>query len=212
MSIFLQIAYLLRDFVGRGGYLVIFLAMVVEGILTPIPSAAILPFAGFLASQGSLSLPLVILVATAGATLGSLGAYSIGLKLGRPFLLRYGKFFRVEERHLNLADQWFLRWGNWAIFLGNSFTGFRSFISFPAGIARMPLRGFLPFTFLGALVWTTILVAAGFYLGEAAFAFAETLESFDYIILGGLAALLLSIYLYRRWRNRTKASREPLGD
>lgn len=202
MSFFLQLAYFLRSLVDQGGYPMIFLAMVVEGVITPIPSATILPFAGLLAREGSLLLPLVILVAAAGATVGSLGAYAIGWKLGRPFLLRYGKWFRIEDRHLDLAEDWFDRWGNWAIFVGNSLTGFRSFISFPAGIGKMPLRGFVPFTFAGSLVWSAILVTAGFYLGAAAFDFANALESFDLVVLGAVGAALLWFYLLRRWRNR----------
>jgi membrane protein DedA with SNARE-associated domain len=198
MSIFLQVGYLARDLVARAGYLGVFLAMAIEGVLTPIPSAIILPFAGLLASQWAFSLPLLILVAASGATVGSLGAYSIGLKLGRPLILRYGRFFRLEERHLEMADRWFERYGPWAILLGNAFTGFRSFISFPAGIARMDLRGFVPFTFLGALVWTSILVLAGFYLGEAAFALAESLEFFDPLIIGSAVAAVVGFLLYKR--------------
>ncbi|MFQ5838716.1 MAG: DedA family protein [Thermoplasmata archaeon] len=205
MSVFVQIALIARDLVARAGYLGVFLAMVIEGVLTPIPSAVILPFAGLLASQGSFSLPLVIIIAASGATVGSLGAYAVGFKLGRPLLLKYGRFFRVEERHLDMADQWFQRYGTWAVLLGNSFTGFRSFISFPAGIARMSLRNFLPFTFMGALVWTTILVMAGFYLGDAALAFAETLEFFDPIVLGALAVFLLSFFVYKRRKSRLEA-------
>lgn len=201
----MEIAYFIRGLVEKFGYLGIFTAMVIEGVLTPIPSPIFLPFAGLLAKQGVLSLPLVILVAASGATLGSLGAYSIGLWLGRPFLLRYGKIFGVEQRHLEKADTWFQRHGNWAILIGNAVTGIRSIISFPAGIARMPLRGFLPFTFLGALVWTTALVVVGFLLGEAAFAFAESIESFDILALGALGAVLLTFLLYRRWRKNQTA-------
>jgi membrane protein DedA with SNARE-associated domain len=208
MSIFLQVGYLARDLVARAGYLGIFLAMVIEGVITPIPSALILPFAGLLASQGTFSLPLVILVAAGGATVGSLGAYSIGLKLGRPLLLRYGRFLRVEERHLDMADRWFERYGNWAILLGNAFTGFRSIISFPAGVAKMPLKGFLPFTFLGALVWTTLLVMAGFYLGEAAFNLAETLEFLDPVIIVSLILVLIGIVLHRHRKAQREASVE----
>ncbi len=211
MSIFLQIAYFMLSLVSQFGYLGIFIAMIVEGILTPIPSAAILPFAGLLATQGELNVVLVILVAATGATLGSTGAYLIGLYLGRPFLVRYGKYLRIEDKHLDMADRWFERWGTWAVLLANSFTGFRSVIAFPAGIARMPLRGFLLFTFLGAAVWTTLLVSLGFFLGEAAFAFAESLEFFDVIILAALAAFLVGFFLFRRWRkgHSTPAAADP---
>ncbi|MFQ6012787.1 MAG: DedA family protein [Thermoplasmata archaeon] len=201
--VFLEIADFLLGLVATGGYLAIFLAMVIEGVLTPIPSAAILPFAGLLAREGIFSLPLVILVAATGATVGSVGAYAIGRFLGRPFLLRYGRFLRLEERHLDQAEGWFARWGTWAIFLGNSFTGFRSVISFPAGLARMPLRGFVPFTFFGALIWSSLLILAGFFLGQAAFDLARNLEGFDLLILGALAGVLVG-YLLLRWRRRNR--------
>ncbi|MDX1534748.1 MAG: DedA family protein [Thermoplasmata archaeon] len=207
--VFLEIANFLLDLVATGGYLAIFVAMVVEGVLTPIPSAAILPFAGLLAREGTFSLPLVILVATSGATVGSLGAYAIGRFLGRPFLVRYGRFFRFEEKSLELVDGWFQRWGSWAVFLANSFTGFRSIISFPAGITRMDLRLFIPFTFLGALVWSTILVTAGFVLGQAAFAFAEGLENFDLLVLAALGAVVVGYVAYRWWRRHRRVVGEP---
>lgn len=205
MALFVQLAELVLGLVERFGLLGIFLAMIVEGIFTPLPSPLFLPFAGLLAREGSLNLPLVILVATIGATLGSLGAYSIGRVLGRPFLLRYGKYIGIEETHLDRADGWFQRYGTWAVLVGNAVTGVRSIIAFPAGIARMPLRGFIPFTFGGALVWTTLLVLIGYYLGQAAFDLANRIESFDYWVLGGLAAGLLSFLLYRRWRKGQRA-------
>ncbi len=188
------------DIVSQFGYVGIFLVMVIEGVLTPIPSALILPFAGLLAQEGGLNFVLVILVAASGATVGSTGAYLIGLYLGRPFLVRYGKYIRIEERHIDMVDRWFGRWGSWAVLLANSFTGFRSVIAFPAGIARMSLKSFIPFTFIGATVWTTILVSLGYFLGSAAFEFAESLESFDVIVLAGLAAFLIGYFLFRRWR------------
>lgn len=207
--VFLEIANFLLELVATGGYLAIFVAMVIEGVITPIPSAAILPFAGLLAQEGTFFLPFVILVAATGATVGSMGAYAIGRFLGRPFLVRYGRIFRLEERHLDQVDGWFARWGGWAVFLANSFTGFRSIISFPAGISRMALRAFIPFTFVGALIWSTILVTAGFYLGQAAFAFAESLENFDIYVLAILGGVLAGYLAYRWWRRNRRALGEP---
>ncbi len=206
--VFLEIATFLLELVATGGYLAIFVAMVIEGVITPIPSAAILPFAGLLAREGTFFLPFVILVAAAGATAGSLGAYAVGRFLGRPFLVKYGRLFRFEARHLDQADGWFRRWGSWAVFLANSFTGFRSVISFPAGITRMALRVFIPFTFFGALIWSTILVTAGFYLGQAAFAFAESLEDFDLLVLATVTVIIAGYFGYRWWRR----NRRPVGE
>ncbi|MFQ5920294.1 MAG: DedA family protein [Thermoplasmata archaeon] len=207
--VFLEIAEFLLELVAAGGYPAIFLAMVIEGVLAPIPSAVILPPAGLLAREGIFFLPFVILVATAGATVGSLGAYAIGRFLGRPFLVKYGRVFRFEERHVDQVDSWFRRWGVWAVFLANSFTGFRSIISFPAGFSRMALRAFLPFTFLGALVWTTVLVTAGFFLGPAAIDLARGLENFDMYVLAALGAVLVGYLAYRWWRRNRRALGEP---
>ncbi len=206
--VFLEIATFLLELVATGGYLAIFVVMVIEGVITPIPSAAILPFAGLLARERTFFLPFVILVAAAGATVGSLGAYAIGRFLGRPFLVKYGRLFRFEARHLGHVDGWFQRWGSWAVFLANSFTGFRSVISFPAGITRMALRVFIPFTFFGALIWSAILVTAGFYLGQAAFAFAESLENFDLLVLATVAVIIAAYLGYRWWRR----NRRPVGE
>lgn len=202
--VFLEIANFLLALVATGGYLAIFVAMVIEGVLTPIPSAAILPFAGLLAREGTFSLPFVILVAASGATVGSLGAYAIGRFLGRPFLVKYGRYIRFEAQSLDRVDSWFQRWGSWAVFLANSFTGFRSVISFPAGLSRMALRVFIPFTFFGALIWSTILVTAGYLLGEAAFAFAESLENFDLIVLATVGVVLAGYFGYRWWRRNRR--------
>lgn len=206
MAVLVQLAEFVLGLVERFGLLGIFVAMVIEGIFTPLPSPLFLPFAGLLAREGSLSLPLVILVATVGATLGSLGAYTISRVLGRPFLLRYGRYFGIQERHLDRVDGWFRRYGSWAVLAGNAVTGVRSVIAFPAGIARMPLRRFIPFTMAGALIWTTLLVLVGYYLGQAAFDLANRIGSLDYWVLGGLAVGLLSFILYRRWRRGQRAA------
>ena len=105
---------------------------------------------------------------------------------------------------MDRVDSWFQRWGSWAVFLANSFTGFRSIISFPAGLSRMALRVFIPFTFFGALIWSTILVTAGYLLGEAAFAFAENLENFDLIVLATVGVVLAGYFGYRWWRRNRR--------
>lgn len=183
------------------GYPGIFALTLIEGILTPIPSEIIIPFAGFLAAQGTFILPLVIIVGTIGSTLGSIGAYYIGFYLGRPFVLRYGKWFGIKDKHLGKAEDWFGKYGDVTILVSHSLPGTRSFISFPAGIVKMRLRNFVVFTFFGALIWTSVLAVAGFYLGmhwESLIGAIGSLEIFIIVVF----VVVLVVYLYLRHRKK----------
>jgi membrane protein DedA with SNARE-associated domain len=201
-SFLLPIANWFKDVIQAVGYPGIFLAMLVEGIVTPIPSEVIMPFAGYLASQGQFNIALVILVGSLGAVIGSTGAYYIGYSLGRPFIRRYGKYFRLKEEHIVKAEDWFERYGDAAIFIGHALPGTRSFISFPAGIGKMKLRNFMIFTFSGAMIWNTVLALLGYFLGEAVFDLAETFEYFDIAVLLGLLLVLVIYLLWRRKKNQ----------
>jgi len=189
--------------VSASGYLGIFLAMLVEGVITPIPSEMILPFAGFLAEKGVLSFPLVVLVASVAAMLGSGGAYYLGLRFGRPFVLRYGRYLFLDESDLDRAELWFRRWGNLGVFLANCAPGSRSIVAYPAGAGRMPLLPFLVATFGGALVWNSVLTAAGFYLVEG---WRQFVDSFEYVDAVALVAILAGLGLYV-WSNKRRAHR-----
>jgi membrane protein DedA with SNARE-associated domain len=201
-SFLLPIATWFKDVIQAVGYPGIFLAMLVEGIVTPIPSEIIMPFAGYLAAQGQFNIVLVILVGSLGAVIGSTGAYYIGYSLGRPFIRKYGKYFRLREEHIVKAEDWFEKYGDAAIFIGHSLPGTRSFISFPAGIGKMKLRNFLIFTFAGAMVWNTVLVLLGYFLGDAVFGLAETFEYFDIAVLLSLLLVLVAYFLWKRKKNQ----------
>lgn len=201
-SFLLPIANWFKDVIQAVGYPGIFLAMLVEGIITPIPSEIIMPFAGYLAAQGQFNIVLVILVGSLGAVIGSTGAYYIGYSLGRPFIRKYGKYFRLKEEHIVKAEDWFEKYGDAAIFIGHSLPGTRSFISFPAGIGKMKLRNFLIFTFAGAMVWNTVLALLGYFLGEAVFGLARTFEYFDMAVLLSLLLVLVAYFLWKRKKNQ----------
>jgi membrane protein DedA with SNARE-associated domain len=175
----------------------------IEGILTPIPSEIIIPFAGFLAHEGTFWLPLVILVGTIGSTLGSTVAYYIGYYLGRPFVLRYGRWFGVKEKHVDKAEDWFKKYGDVTILVSHSLPGTRSFISFPAGIVKMRLRNFVIFTFFGALIWTTVLAVAGFYLAVHWESIIGVVGNLELVILTVFLAILIG-YLWWVWRSGKK--------
>jgi membrane protein DedA with SNARE-associated domain len=192
--------------ITSSGYLGIFFAMFVEGIFTPIPSELIMPFAGYLASTGELSFVPVIIVGSLGATLGSTVAYFLGRKLGRPFLDRYGRYLGLDKDSLDKADAWFAKWGKYGILIGHSIPVIRSIISFPAGITRMELKTFVPFTFLGATVWNTVLVTAGYFLGEYWIRFAETLDGWDVVIIAVLVVAYIVYLVHHRRKHRSSSS------
>ena len=194
------------DLINNTGYVGVFLAMLVEGVFTPIPSELIMPFAGYVASTGELNFFLVILIGSLGAVVGSFIAYLLAYHLGRPILDRYGRFFGLNEKKMESAENWFKRWGVWGIFIGHSLPGIRSIISFPAGLAKMDRVKFVTFTFFGALVWNTVLVSAGYYLGENWIQFWEGTDGLDYVILGALAVALVGYFLYLR-RKKAKVIR-----
>ncbi|MFQ6127482.1 MAG: DedA family protein [Thermoplasmata archaeon] len=201
-SIVAEIVAFVRDLVLVLGYPGIFLAMFVEGIITPIPSEAILPLAGSLAYEGEFEVWAVIVVATLGATLGSTVAYYIGAYFGRGFVHRFGRYFRLGEEHLERAEVWFQKYGRASILIGHALPGTRSFISFPAGIAKMDLRNFVVSTFFGAMIWNTVLTVTGYFLSsriEAIEGFFEYLDLFAFI----LALAIIIIYIY--WRRKQRA-------
>jgi len=208
MGIIDSINQIIIDFISSSGYLGIFFAMFVEGILTPIPSEIIMPFAGYLASTGRFSLPLVILAGSLGATCGSSVAYGIARALGRPIVQRYGRYIFLDERKMDKADAWFKKWGNWGIMIGHTIPGVRSVISFPAGIFKMDFKRFVLFTFLGASIWNTVLASAGYLLGEYYLEFWQALEGWDIVILVAVVAGVAAYLLYQNRKAKEQKADE----
>ena len=160
----------IADFLGDHLYEGIFLAALIETIIPPIPTLAIFPTAGFLASQQEISLfgviPMIILGAT-GATIGTSVIYLIALKLGRTVLLRYLKNFRISEKKLERVEIWFEKYGDKAVLIGRMVPVMREMISVPAGLLKMKVPKFILFTFIGSCIWSSITILAGYYFGEA---------------------------------------------
>ncbi|HJM01058.1 MAG TPA: DedA family protein [Nitrosopumilus sp.] len=160
----------ISNFLGDHLYEGIFLAALIETIIPPIPTLAIFPTAGFLASQQGISLlgviPMILLGAV-GATIGTSVIYLIALKLGRTVLLRYLKNFRISEKKLEKVEKWFERYGDKAVLVGRIIPVMREMISVPAGLLKMRIPKFLLFTFIGSCIWSSITILAGYYFGEA---------------------------------------------
>jgi membrane protein DedA with SNARE-associated domain len=191
---------------GAVGYIGVMLAMTIESAMIPLPSELILPYAGFLVSDHSQLEPLtgqpwnfwiVVVVATIGNTLGSLIAYAIGAYGGRPFLERYGKYLLIRPHEIELADGFFARHGGATVFIGRLLPIVRTFISFPAGVARMPLGRFIAYSTAGAFLWSMLLVYAGTVLGANWEDIRHALQPFDLLIA---VVAVLAIVLFVWWR------------
>lgn len=177
--------------------------MAIESACIPVPSEIIMPLAGWmLIKQQSLPAVYTLVAAfygTVGCTIGSLGAYAVGLWGGRRFLEKYGKFVLVSHEDLAQADRWFYNRGNWAIFISRLLPVVRTFISLPAGIARMNLAPFLILTFAGSFPWCLGLAYGGYLLGEHWEEIRAFMRPFDPVIII-LILGLVGLYIFRRVR------------
>ncbi|WP_426262866.1 DedA family protein [Sphingomonas sp. PWP1-2] len=152
--------------ISSGGYLGIALLMAIESACIPLPSEIIMPFAGYLVSTGRFDLFLAATAGAIGCNLGSIVAYEIGKRGGRPLAERWGRYVLVGPGELDAADRFFARFGNMAVLIGRLLPVIRSFIAFPAGVARMPLVPFHVYTFLGSWPWCFGLAWVGMKLGD----------------------------------------------
>jgi len=177
--------------------------MAIESACIPLPSEIIMPLAGwFLVDARGLGVEWLLLAAFCGALgnlIGSLIAYAVGAWGGRPLLLRYGRYFLITRHEVEQAERWFARYGDRAVFISRVLPVIRTFISLPAGIARMNVWRFSILTFVGSFPWSLGLAWAGFLLGENWERIREWMRPADIPILIVLAALV-TWYIYRRVR------------
>ena len=155
-------------------YAGVFIAAIIETVIPPIPTMAVFPTAGFLASQNNFELYQVILlgiIGGLGASIGSTVIYLIALKLGRAALLKYLKYVKVSEKKLTRVENWFQKYGEKAVLFGRMIPVFREMISIPAGLFKMKFAKFLTYTVLGSCGWSITLILVGYYFGNAAFEF-----------------------------------------
>jgi len=202
------LASLIISIISSTGYLGITFLMVLESAGILIPSEVIMPFSGYLAGTGKLSLWLVAFFATVGNIFGSLVLYVVGYYGGRFFALRYGRYFFFTPEELGKSDKWFKKYGFSAVFFGRMLPVVRTYISLPAGIVKMDLSKFLAYTFFGSVPWNFALAYIGFFLGENWKNIEVYFRKFDYIILiflaAGLAWFLWSHFLNKKIGNQLK--------
>ena len=181
------------------GYSGVVLLMAIESACIPLPSEIIMPFAGYLVSTGKMNLWAVGTAGAVGCVAGSLVSYWVGMYGGRPLIEKYGRYVLISHHDLDLADRWFGRYGEAIVFTSRLLPVIRTFIAFPAGVAKMNLPRFIAYTFAGSLPWCLGLAYVGQKLGEQ-WNKDETLKTlfhrFDFVI--GIIGLLAVVWWVRR--------------
>lgn len=193
------------EFIGSAGDAAVFLLMVLESACIPIPSEAIMLFAGFSVSKGELTLFGIVVAGVLGNLVGSWIAYAVGY-YGRIDLLEKNKLIHISPKHLKWADDWFARYGNATVFFSRMLPIIRTFISLPAGVAKMPFWRFSAYTLAGSLPWVLMLAIVGEKVGDNWEDWRHKLGYLDYVVL--LAIVVGVVYLILRRRRRGP---EPTG-
>ena len=195
---------LFTDIIAASGYAGVGALMTLESMVAPVPSEAVMPFAGFLWYEGRFTLLGIIIASTAGSILGSLISYWIGMYAGRPFVKRFGKYVLLNERHLELTERFFQRYGDKTVFISRFIPVIRHFISIPAGVGRMAMGKFILYTAVGAGLWNTFLAWLGYELGSNWTKVEDYTRVIDIVVLLIIAAGI--VYLIFRRRRKAKSS------
>ncbi|MGZ4914786.1 MAG: DedA family protein [Halobacteriota archaeon] len=180
------------------GYAGVGIAMALESACIPLPSEVIMPFAGYVAFEGKLTLLGVAIAGTLGCLAGSLVAYYVGAHGGRPLLERYGRYILVRKSELDRADTWFEKHGDITVLVSRVLPIIRTFISLPAGIARMDIKKFSLYTTLGSFPWCLALAYIGFFLGPHWSEIEQLFRYLDIVVIIGFVALVAYLVYHRR--------------
>lgn len=188
------------SFIASWGYVAVAVLMAAENACIPIPSELILGFAGYLIFAGHMSFEGALLAGMVGGLLGSFFAYEVGARGGRPFVDKYGKYFLIKQSHVNVAQDWFDRYGLKAVFFSRMLPVVRTFISLPVGFARVDPKRFFLYTIAGSLPWTAAILYAGMVLGESWTDLMEYGHEASMIFV--VVAVIVIAVLYLRWRRK----------
>ena len=201
------------NFIGSLGYWGVFICMTLESACIPLPSEIIMTFSGFVVWQGNTNMTLwgITLVGALGNLFGSIIAYFVGLKGGRPLLEKYGKYILITHKNLETADKWFERYGYEAVLISRVLPGIRTFISLPAGITHMDLKKFGAYTFLGSLPWCFVLAYMGTQLGPRWEIISKYFHVLDIIvIIGVIGAIGYLIYKHKKGKTLNQTEKGGL--
>jgi membrane protein DedA with SNARE-associated domain len=185
------------DFIGSAGELGVFLLMVLESACIPVPSEAIMLFAGFSVSEGEMTLVGIVIAGVLGNLVGSWIAYAVGY-FGRIDLLEKNKLIHISPKHLKWADDWFARYGSVTVFFSRCLPIIRTFISLPAGVAKMPFWRFTAYTLLGSIPWVLMLALVGEAVGDNWEDWRHKLGYLDYIVLAAIVFGVVYLIVKRR--------------
>jgi membrane protein DedA with SNARE-associated domain len=185
----------ITQFISAIGYAGVFILMTLESAALPVPSEVVMPFAGYLAYQGTFDLFLISIIGAIGCTAGSVLSYYIGYKGGRPFIEKYGKYLFIKTSHMELAETWFKKYGDRAVFFSRLLPVVRTFISLPAGIGRYDLKKLIAFSFIGSLPWCFALAYVGFSLGPFWNKIIGFFNGLDIIVIA--AIVLVALYYWK---------------
>ena len=198
-TILAPLIHFVTETIGGYGLPAVFVLMLLESMGVLIPSEAISPFAGYLVSEGRMTLLGAVTAGVLGNLVGSWIAYFVGLWGGRELWFRYGKYVGVRAHHLGIAEKWFDKYGEFTVFISHCLPVVRTFISFPAGTARMNFAKFSFYTLLGCIPWVFALTYFGYVLGENWGTIGHYLHYLDYAV--AVAFFVGMIYLLWRWRS-----------
>lgn len=191
---------MIRDNVASWGYMGVAVMMAIESANIPLPSEAIMPTAGILVQQGKMNFHLAALAGAIGCLIGSIPSYFLGMFGGRPFVEKYGRWFLIKHKDLDLADKWVDKYGDMTFFICRMLPVVRTFISFPAGMLRAHFLMFCVFTFIGSLIWCYFLTWVGIKFGENMEVFTDLWHKFDLaIVLVGAGGF--GFYLYHHLKS-----------
>jgi membrane protein DedA with SNARE-associated domain len=192
-----MIAELLSDhitqFISSIGYAGVFILMTLESAAVPVPSEVVMPFAGYLAYQGVFNLFLITIVGAVGCTAGSVISYYVGRNGGRPFIEKYGQYLFIKSSHMELAETWFNKYGDRAVFFSRLLPVVRTFISLPAGLGKYDLKKLVMFSFIGSLPWCFALAYVGFSLGPL---WKNIIGFFNELDILVIAAIIMVVLYY----------------
>jgi membrane protein DedA with SNARE-associated domain len=197
------LANFITSIIGASGYLGVVFLMAVESACIPLPSEVIMPFSGFLVATGTFNLWWLVLAGTLGNVLGSWIAYGVGKAGGRPLIEKYGKYILVSHKDLDRADNWFAKFGDRAVLISRLLPVVRTFISFPAGVAKMPFWKFTAFTALGAFPFVLFLAWIGQILGENWETIRAYFRGADYLILA-VIVVAVGLWIWKHVKESAK--------
>lgn len=196
------------DIIQHMGYPGIVFLMTLESSVFPIPSELVMPQAGYLVSLGTMSMPMVIILGTIGSWLGALLNYTVAMWLGRPFFLKYGKYFFCPTEKFAMVERFFQAHGEISTFTGRLIPVVRHLISIPAGLTRMKMSHFLLFTGLGSAIWISILAYIGFLFGQN----INRIKKYSHLCTIGVivaCAILITVYTWLHKRRQAKYGQKP---